>query len=362
MPKTLLFVGTYTEPLPHVPTAHAEGIYTYSFDPATGKLDHLSTASGIDNPTYAAVDPSGQHLYAVGEYEGGRENQCLAFKINRETGELTLINQQATLGQASCFVTVDATNKYVLVANYTSGKTAVMLPIRADGGLKTVSDAVEHEGHSVTARQDRSHGHCAVFDPTKAYVFIADLGIDQLVKYKLDSANGKLIPVPEGNIKLKAGSGPRHFVFHPNGKFVYVVSELTATVTVFSYDAATGVNEELQTHSTLPDGYDGQKWSAAIRITADGRFVYASNRGHDSIAMFAVNPQTGHLTPLGHRATGGSIPRDFNIDPSGQWLLAANQATDSIVTFKINPTSGFLEETGISTEVATPVSLAFLST
>jgi 6-phosphogluconolactonase len=200
-----------------------------------------------------------------------------------------------------------------------------------------------------------------VFDPTKTYVFIADLGIDQLVKYKLDLANGKLIPVPEGNIKLKAGSGPRHFVFHPNGKFVYVVSELTATVTVFSYDANTGASQELQTVSTLPDGYDGQKWSAAIRITADGRFVYASNRGHDSIAMYAVNQQTGLLTALGYRATGGSIPRDFNIDPTGQWLLAANQATDSIVSFKIDQTSGLLEETGISAEVATPVSLAFLT-
>ena len=362
MSKILLFVGTYTQPLPHVPTAHAEGIYSYSFDPASGKIDHLSTTVVHDNPTYVTVDRSGQHLYAVKELEDERPNMCCAFTVNKETGELSLINEQPTLGKAACFVTTDHSGKYVLVANYTSGKTWVMLPIRADGGLDAVSDTAEHVGSSITARQDRSHGHCVVIDPSNTYAFVADLGLDQLVRYRLDVANGKLIPSPEGNVKLVAGSGPRHFVFHPSGKFVYVVSELTATVTALSYDAATGTMQTLQTLSTLPEGYDGQKWAAAIRITADGRFVYASNRGHDSIAMYAVNEQTGQLTSLGFQSTGGKIPRDFNIDPTGQWLLAANQATDTVVTFKINQTTGVLEETGIVAEVATPVSLAFLAT
>lgn len=257
---------------------HMPGVYTYSFDPATGKIDYLSTAQGIENRTYTAVDSTGQHLYAVGEFEGGRENLCYAFQINRETGELTLINQQATLGQASCYVTIESSGKYALVANYTSGKTWVMLPIRADGGLDAVSDLAEHVGSSVNARQDRAHGHCTVADPGNTYIFVADLGIDQLVRYKLDVANGKLIPAAEGNVKMVPGSGPRHFVFHPSGKFVYVVSELTATVTALSYDAASGTMQALQTVSTLPEGFDGQKWAAAIRITADGRFVYASNR------------------------------------------------------------------------------------
>ena len=363
MSRILLFIGTYTQPLPHVPTAHAKGIDSYSFDPATGKIEYLSTIGGIENPTYTAVDGKGQHLYAVSELEGGQKNWCNAYSINRESGELTFINQQETLGQASCFVTVDHSGEYVLVANYTSGKTAVMLPIRADGGLEAVSEALEHVGSSVNQeRQTSPHGHCALPDLTNTYVFVADLGIDQLVRYKLDTTNGKLIPAAEGNIKLKAGSGPRHFVFHPNGKFVYVVSELTGTVTVFSYDANTGANQELQTISTLPEGFDGQKWAAAIHMTPDGRFIYASNRGHDSIAMYAVDEQTGQLTTLGYQSTGGKVPRDFNIDPTGQWLLAANQATDTVVTFKINQTTGVLEETGIVAEVATPVCLTFLAT
>jgi len=363
MSKILLFVGTYTEPLPHVPTAHAEGIYSYSFDPVSGKIEYLSTAKGIENPTYTAVDPSGKHLYAVVELEGGKENLCCAYAINRETGELTFINQQPTLGQASCFVTVEGSGKYVLVANYTSGKTAVMLPIRADGGLEAVSEALEHVGSSVNQdRQTSPHGHCALPDRNNKYVFVSDLGIDQLVRYELDLTNSKLIPAADGSVKLEAGSGPRHFVFHPSGKFAYVLSELAATVTAFSYDEANGTMQQLQTISMLPEGYDGQKWAAAIRITPDGRFVYASNRGHDSIAMYAVDGQTGQLTALGHQSTGGKIPRDFNIDPTGQWLLAANQATDTVVSFKINQSTGVLEETGISAEVATPVCLTFLAT
>ncbi len=362
MSKILLFVGTYTQPLPHVPTAHAEGIYSYEFDSATGKINYLSTAKGIENPTYTAVDGKGRHLYAVKEVEGGRENACFAYGINRETGELTLINEQPTLGQASCYVTVESNGKYALVANYTSGKTWAMLPIRTDGGLDPASDTTEHQGSSINARQDRSHGHCVVIDPSNTYVFVADLGLDQLVRYKLDTVNGKLIPAAEGNVKLETGSGPRHFVFHPSGKFVYVVSELTATVTALSYDAASGTMQTLQTVSTLPEEYDGQKWAAAIRITADGRFVYASNRGHDSIAIYAVDQQTGKLTALGQQSTGGKVPRDFNIDPTGKWLLAANQATDTVVTFRINQTTGVLEETGVVAEVATPVCLTFLVT
>ncbi len=361
--KILLFVGTYTEALPHVPTAHAEGIYSYSFDPATGKLDYLSKTKGVDNPTYATVDSTGQYLYAVCEFEGGRENICSAFRINRETGELTLINQQPTFGQASCYVTIDHSGRYVLVANYASGKTALMLPIRADGGLEAASDTVTHTGSSVNKeRQEGPHGHCILPDPKNQYVFVADLGIDQLVRYKLDVEGGKLIPSAEGNVQIEAGSGPRHFVFHPNGAYLYVLSELLATVTVLSYDAATGKTVTLQTISNLPDGFDGQKWAAAIRITADGRFLYASNRGHDSIGMFAVDGQTGKLTALGFQSTGGKVPRDFNIDPTGQWLLAANQATDTIVSFRINQSTGVLEDVGIVSEVATPVSLAFLTT
>jgi 6-phosphogluconolactonase len=305
------------------------------------------------------ADKSGQHLYAVTEFEGGETNTCCAFNINRETGELTLINEQPTMGNAACYVTIEATGQYVLAANYMNGKTAVMYPIRADGGLDAMCDSAQHVGSSITDRQQGSHGHCTMPDPSNTYVWVADLGIDQVVRYKLDVTNGKLIPAPEGNIKLEPGSGPRHLVFHPSGKFVYVLSELKSTITALSYDAATGTAKTLETVSMLPEGYEGTKWAAAIRITPDGQFLYGSNRGHDSIAMYAVDQQSGQLTALGQQSTGGKIPRDFNIDPTGQWLLAANQATDTVVTFKINPTTGALEETGIVTEVITPVGLAF---
>ncbi len=358
----LLFVGTYTEALPHVPTAHAEGIYSFAFDPSSGKLGYRAVASDVENPTYLTVDAKGEYLYAVSELEGGAENFCNAYKINKQTGELTFINRQPTLGQASCYVTIDHSGKYVLVANYTSGETVVMLPIRADGGLEPVSYKNTHSGKSINQeRQEGPHGHCVLPDSSNKYVFVADLGIDQLVRYTLDVTGGKLIPAPEGNVKIDMGSGPRHFVFSPNGKFVYLLNELNASVTVLSYDAASGTMQALQSISALPEGYDGQKWAAAIRITPDGRFVYTSNRGHDSIAMFEVDGGSGWLTSLGFQSTGGKIPRDFNIDPSGRWLLAANQETDTVVTFQINPSSGVLEETGIVTEVATPVSIAFTS-
>lgn len=359
--ERLMFVGTYTEPLPHVPTAHAEGIYRFWFDPATGRCTAAGVTTGIENPTYVTVDPGGQYLYAVSELEGGRENLCSAYSINRDNGSLTLINRQPTLGQAACYVKVDASGKVVLVANYSGGQTVVLLPVRDDGGLDPVSSKHQHSGSSVnTERQDGPHGHCAVPDTANQYVFVADLGIDQLVRYRLDAEAGQLVPSPAGTVRLKAGVGPRHLVFHPGGRFAYVVCELEAYVTAFTYDAASGILHEIQTLSTLPEGFAGQKWAAAIRVTPDGRFLYASNRGHDSLALYAIDPDTGHLTALGHQSTHGSIPRDFTIDPTGQWLLAANQATDSIVTFKINPTTGLLEETGISTEVATPVSLAFV--
>ena len=358
----LLFVGTYTQALPHVPTAHAEGIYSFAFDPATGRPGYLAVTGDVENPTYVTVDAKGEYLYAVSELEGGAENFCNAYKINKETGALTFINRQPTLGQASCYVTIDGSGKNVLVANYTSGQTVVVLPIRADGGLEPVSYQNEHSGSSINKeRQERSHGHCVLPDQNNQYVFVADLGIDQLVRYTLDATNGKLIPSPEGSVKIAAGSGPRHFVFSPNGKYLYLLNELTASVTVLSYDAAAGTMQALQSISALPEGYDGQKWAAAIRITPDGRFVYTSNRGHDSIAMFEVDGSSGWLTSLGFQSTGGKIPRDFNIDPTGSWLLAANQATDTVVTFRINPSSGVLEETGIVTEVATPVALAFTS-
>lgn len=363
MSTILLFVGTYTQPLPHVPTAQAKGIYSYSFDPTTGKIAYLSVTQGVDNPTYTTVDRSGQHLYAVTEFEDGRPNSCCAYKINRATGELTLINEQPTLGNASCYVSLDHSGKYVLVANYMNGKTAVMFPIRDDGGVDMVCESVQHVGSSVNReRQEAPHGHCALPDPSNTYVFVADLGIDQLVCYQLDGVNGKLIPSAQGNVQLPAGSGPRHFVFHPSGKFVYLVNELTATVMALSYDAASGMMQDLQTVSMLPEGFEGQRWAAAIRITADGRFLYASNRGHDSLAMYTVDEQTGRLTVQGYQSTGGKVPRDFNIDPTGQWLLAANQETNTVVTFKINQITGMLEETGIVAEVATPVCLTFLTT
>jgi 6-phosphogluconolactonase len=362
MSKTFVYIGTYTRSVPSNTDPVGKGIYVYELDMQTGALTPLSETHGIDDPSYLAIDPAGRHLYAVSEVGGWDEGLCSAYAINRETGALTYINKQPTLGSISAQVSVDHNSRCVLVTNYWAGNGVLMFSIREDGGIAPATSAFQHQGSGpVQGRQESSHAHCVLADPTNTYAYVADLGTDQLVCYKLDLGAGKLIPHEAGTVTLPSGTGPRHFVFHPNGKFAYLIGELSSTVTVFTYDSANGTMREIQTISALPEGYTGNNDCSAIQITPDGSYLYGANRGHDSIVGYAVDAQTGKLTLVGHQSTLGKWPRDFNIDPTGTFLLAANQHSNTVVTFRIDRSTGNLQETGIVTNMPIPVCVKFLT-
>ena len=350
--ELLLYVGTYT-------SGKSEGIYVYKFDLSSGEFRHLATAKGIVDPSFLAIDPRRQRLYAVNEideFAGKPGGAVSAFKVDSQTGNLQFLNQQPSLGGAPCHVTVDKIGNFVLVANYGGGNAAV-LPIN-DSGLGTPVDMVQHGGSSVNPeRQKGPHAHNVILDKTNCHAFVTDLGLDKIMIYRFDDRNGKLTPNGAPWVKLKPGAGPRHFTFHPNGRWAYVIDELDSTFTAFTYESGPGSLKEMQTVSTLPAGFSGENSCADVHVSPSGKFLYGSNRGHDSIVAFSINPGTGKLTFLEHVATGGKTPRNFTIDPSGAFLLAANQKSDNVVSFRIDATSGKLKPTGHIAEIPTPVCL-----
>ena len=354
----LVYVGTYTR-------TESEGIYVYRMDEATGELSYLSHATGIENPTFLAIHPNGGYLYAVSEvpeYAGQSSGAIMAYSIDAATGELTFINERPTGGPGPCHVAVDATGRFALVANYLGGSVCV-LPIGDDGGLGDATEFVQHKGSSVDPRrQGEPHAHSVNIDSSNRYVFVTDLGTDKVVTYLLDAENGRLSPNDVPFAKLQDGAGPRHLAFHPNGKSAYVINELDSTVTVFALDGERGTLEENQTLSTLPESFSGTSHCADIHVSPSGRFLYGSNRGHDSIAIYSIDGSSGKLTFLAHESTGGRTPRNFAIDPTGAFLLAANQDSDTIVTFSIDTDTGLLSATGTVASVPMPVCLKFLST
>lgn len=354
--KMLVYIGTYTR-------TTSKGIYVYRFDPSSGALEYVSEAAGLSNPSFVALHPSGRYLYSVnelGQFEGKPSGGVSAFAIDPATGGLTLLNQQPSVGTGPCHISIESTGRYALVANYAGG-SVTMLPIEADGKLGAPCDFVQHEGSSVNlSRQKAPHAHSINPDPTNRYAYVPDLGTDKIVIYQLDLANGKLAPNDPPFARVKAGSGPRHMDFHPNGKFAYVINEIGSTITVFDYDAATGALKEKQMISTLPEDFMGVSHTADIHVAASGKFLYGSNRGHDSIAIFAVDEATGKLSPIGYESTRGRFPRNFALDPTGNFLLAANQNTDNIFTYRIDQATGKLTWTGHETKVGMPVCLKFL--
>jgi len=356
--QTLLYVGTYTKG-----DSRSEGIYVYRFDPTTGALTYLSVTPGITNPSFLAIDPQQRYLYAVSEVttpDGQKGGAVNAFAIDAETGGLTHLNQQSTQGADPCYLSVDATGKFVLVANYTSGSVC-MFPIEADGRLGAISDFVQHQGSSVDpSRQQGPHAHSFVIDPANRYAFAPDLGLDRVMQYKPDWEKGKLGANNPSWVQIAAGAGPRHFDFHPSRRYAYVINELGSTVTAFAYDEAKGTLAEIHTVSTLPTDFTGRSHCADIHVHPAGKFVYGSNRGHDSIAVFAIDEASGRLTTLGHALTQGRTPRNFTIDPAGAFLLAANQDSSTVVTFAIDGESGGLTPTGQVAEVPTPVCLKWV--
>lgn len=354
--KSTVYLGTYTSG-----TSPARGIYRGTLDYATGTLGGVVLAAEAKDPAYLAVHPGGRHLYAVSERsdrEGRPEGGVLAFSIDPTTSALTLLNEVSSGGAAPCHLMVDAAGKTVVVANYGGGSVA-SFPLGAAGALVERAGFVQHEGSGPNLRrQQKPHAHAAVADPAGRRVYVADLGTDEVRIYRVD-ANGALVPNGPAAAKLPPGSGPRHVAFHPGGKFAYVNGELDATITAFSHDAGTGTLTVLHTLSTLPEGHD-RKSTAHLAVTPDGRHVYVSNRGHDSLAIYAIDQQSGRLTLLGHQSSLGKTPRDFGIDPTGTFLLAANQDSNTVVVFRIDRATGQLTPIGHPVPVPRPVSVVFL--
>jgi len=354
--KYLVYVGTYTD-------HGSKGIYAYRFDSSTGKLTSLGLAAEVAEPSFLTVDSSGRFLYAINEilnYNGQPTGAVSAFAIQQDTGSLSLLNQVSSHDEGPAHITLDRTDKYALVSNYTLGSVAVF-PVLKDGRLGEATSFVQHKGSSVNPeRQKGPHAHAIALSPDNRFAVVADLGLDQLLVYDFDVAKGILGAKPQ-IVRAAPGAGPRHLVFSPNGRFLYVINELLSTVVTYSYNAATGTLHELQTISTLPKGFSGQSAAAEIEIDPSGKFLFASNRGNDSVAVFAIDSDAGTLTHVETDPTGGKTPRNFAIDPTGSWLLAANQDSDEVLVFRIDRKTGHLTPTGETLRVPSPVCLKFVA-
>jgi 6-phosphogluconolactonase len=329
-------------------------------DPSSGKLTFEKVLKGIINPAFLAIHPRQGFLYAVNEvrsFAGQAGGGVSAFSIHSTFGGLSLLNDQFSHGEDPCYVSVEQTGRFALVANYTSGSVA-MFPIQTDGRLGPASEVIQHSGSSVhPERQTGPHAHCILPDPTNRFAIAADLGLDKILIYRMDLEYGKLHKHAE--VDIRAGAGPRHLTFHPNGQYAYLINELDATLTGYRYHPDAGTFEELHTVPALPEDFKGENLCADVHVSPDGKYLYGSNRGHDSIVCFLIDENTGRLTYRNHTSTGGREPRNFAISPEGAFLLVANQKTNNIVTFKIDPGTGQLFKTGHEVEVSMPVCLKF---
>jgi 6-phosphogluconolactonase len=349
-----VYVGTYTAP------NASKGIYRFGFDNKTGEANTpIELAAETDSPSFLAVHPNGRFLYAVNEsgvFAGKKQGAVTAYSINPATHQLTQLNQQPSLGADPCHVSVDREGKNVLIANYNGGSVAVY-PIAGDGGLKTNSSFVQHTGSGANkSRQSEPHAHSIYLDHSGKHALVCDLGLDKVIVYNFDSAAGKLTEAGFGS--LKPGSGPRHLALSPDGKLAYVINEISSTLTSFSYDGNHKLTE-IQTVSTIPQPTPGNS-TAEVFIHPNGKFVYGSNRGHDSIAVFTTDAN-GHLNLVQNASVEGKTPRNFALDPSGNFLIAANQDSNNITFFKIDPSTGKLTYTGKSLQAFKPVCLTFVA-
>jgi len=348
-----LYVGTYSQE-----------IYVYRMDLANGQLVAESQIDGVQSPSFLAIHPNNQFLYSVneiGNYEGEETGSISAFSIERQSGQLDFLNRQPSHGTAPCHLSIDATGKYVLVANYGSG-TVAAFPIDTNGYLKTASSVIQHEGSSINEqRQTSPHAHAIMVAPNNHHAFSPDLGLDQVIIYQLNNETGQLTPNEPPFVSVSPGQGPRHFDFHPSQRTAYVINEIGSTITVFDYQPEEGHLESVQTISTLPKEFNGNNSCADIHVSTNGQFVYGSNRGHDSIVIYSVDPANGQLTHVGHESTRGKSPRNFGLDPTGNYLLVANHGSDDIYVFRVDKQSGLLDYTGYSAQVPTPVCLKMIS-
>lgn len=349
-----LYVGTYTN-------RQSKGIYGWRFNPDHGDLKPLGLVAETADPSFLAIHPTGRFLYAVNEvanFQGQRAGSISAFAINHETGKLRLLNTVSSHGPGPCHLALDHTGKCLIAANYDGGSIAAF-PVREDGRLGDASSFFQHGGTvALPQRQGGPHAHAVLIAPDNRFALVSDLGLDQVLSYRLEAARALLTAANPPFVKLAPGSGPRHLAFHPNGRFIYCINEIKPTISTFSY--ANGVLKELQTISTLASEFHGENTTAEIVVHPDGEFVYGSNRGEDSIAVFKVDPSNGTLSFLQRVSTGGKTPRNFAIDPNGSYLFAANQNSDTIVLFNIDRHTGRLTPANQTLEAPSPVCLTFV--
>jgi 6-phosphogluconolactonase len=331
-----LYVGTYND-------GASAGIHLCELDLKNGVLQYREGFMAGANPSFLAIHPAGKYLYTVNElsmFQDKPVGGVSAFAIEAVTGKLTLLNQRLSHGVHPCHIITDRQGRYVMVANYSSG-TCAIYPIQAHGQLGEAGQIIEHQGAGQDVkRQAGPHAHAITMDPANRFALACDLGIDRVVVYRLDPEHGTLLH--HGEAILHAGAGPRHLAFDPRGRWVYVINELDSTLTVFAYHAVAGTLKMVQTLTTLPRDYHGVNSCAEVATHPNGKFVYGSNRGHDSIVVYAADENTGHLTMQTHVSTQGKEPRSFAIDPTGGFLLAANQNSNTVVLFRIDPRHGAL--------------------
>jgi 6-phosphogluconolactonase len=354
--KYLLYVGTYTE-------RGSKGIYAFNFDSANGRLAPLGLKAEVTNPSFVTLSPDGRSLYAVsevGNFQGRHSGGVVAYHIDPGGGGLTLLNQTPSIGEGPCHLSIDKTGKFLLVANYDSGSVS-SFALESDGKIGKVASFVQHLGASVDPeRQKGPHAHFIETTADNKFAIAADLGLDQLLIYRFNSNDGSLSASSPPHASVHAGEGPRHFVFAPNQKYLYVVTELDSSVSTLTFDAQQGILQQKQTLSALPKDFKGKSDAAEIQIDAKGRFLYVSTRGADSIGVFKISSSDGTLTMVQSVPSGGKTPRYFAIDPSGKFLLAGNQESDNIVVFRISQKTGKLLKVGAPASVISPVSFTFL--
>lgn len=350
-----LLIGTYT-------SGKSEGIYVYEFDTQTGKLKHKFTSKDIENPSFVTVSSDGKNVYAVNELSGDHPGSVSSYKFDSKTGEMQFLNNQPSGGGDPCYLTIDNQKRHLIVGNYTGGSLSV-LPIQEDGSLAAPVQTVQHEGSSANkSRQEKAHVHSTVFTPSQNYLFVGDLGTDKVNAYEYQPANKNepLKPAISPFTQVEAGKGPRHIIFNESGEFAYLVLELTAEVNVYKH--SDGKLDHLQTISITTEGFDGEVGAAEIKLSPDGKFLYASNRGDaNEIAIFKVNQQNGTLELSGIQSTLGKMPRNFMIDPTGKFLLVAHQDSDSIVIFSRNIETGLLTPIEETIEIGNPVYLKMVA-
>ncbi|GAA5520611.1 lactonase family protein [Aliifodinibius salicampi] len=348
-----LFVGTYT-------SGESEGIYVYEFNAETGEANYISKVSGVENPSYIAISPDDNYVYAVNETGAENGGSVSAFSFDKAKGELKFLNKKSSRGGHPCYVSVDQTGRWAFAGNYSGGSLS-MLPIAEDGSLQEAKAYFEHSGSSVNKnRQERPHVHCTYVAPDNEHVLVADLGTDQVKSYRFNASKGELAPLESGVYEAEPGSGPRHITFHPEGDFAYLINELNGTIDAFTFEA--GKLNKIQQVSTLPENYEGVVSGADIQLSPDGKFLYASNREDlNNIVIYSVNQENGQLSYVGKQNSGGIHPRNFMIDPTGQYLLVANRNTDNVVVFKRDKESGMLTKTGNEFEISMPVCLKMMS-